>query len=931
MAGNSGRTLTVTILGDAQGVQRAFREAGDGAGNLQAKLGGFEGAFRSAGVTAGVAAAATSAGLGLIEDAARAAGDAIFNYSASVQQAEARLAGINKNAAVTAEQLALARREADAGHGTYLALADAIAGLAPAARASGAPMADLLALAEQLAASNPEEGLKGAAFALREAASGDFTSVIERFNLSRVTINRLKDEGVPALEAVRRAMQEQGIDAALVTEQSKTFNAQQEILLGTLKQLAAEGGKPIFDATLAGLKELNAALKTPASRSFVSQLAEELQIIISGNFFADLGLQGVKAIYLLTDAYNNFLKAVSGGRIEISPDALAGFRKMITDQEGAIRQDVRKAFGEPVAAELAGTAPGSPLAPATVQGYGREILRQYLAGMSPEQGQEFARLWGAVGKDFKAGSDEAAGALSILAVAFREVQAGGQLSETVLYRLASAFGKNTEQVTALLNGYRQFAGAQQAATQAQSAAGAAQAGANTAIALGSSILNIYTQQLTAATNAAEQHANAHKGIVDGLTAESRTVARAAQERQQGYQDEIDGLQKNANAQQELARQHSDASAAAVAAAQADVQATRDRAQAHAGLLQAVLKGETEEYLRQLAVIDDETRALAEKWEAEIGGQARARAGANERVGQLTRQQHKEDLEALRAIQAARASGNEAEARRLERQRAAAQKKSAGALELARAEQAVAQDNYDEAAARLEKEGKAVAEKDLAATRAAEKRLAETQAQGEAQRKADEAALKAIQDQIAGVHERQQADQRATQARQQGIQDEIDKENTRYGIQQAGDKAAADALRTLIGDRKTYWQQEVTQIGAVAAGYAAAATHAASIAKSMQDAYTWLYGQYQLYANNPPGSPTGPPVYTPGPTPLRGPEATGTPDNPAVAPRPGGGAGGGGGGGGRLDPGGPITVAGLRDGGATGYDLWRDVVRGGYRG
>ena len=54
---------------------------------------------------------------------------------------------------------------------------------------------------------------------LREAASGDFASIIERFNLPRSEINKLKAQGVPALESIRRVMKGKRFNSSPVHEQ----------------------------------------------------------------------------------------------------------------------------------------------------------------------------------------------------------------------------------------------------------------------------------------------------------------------------------------------------------------------------------------------------------------------------------------------------------------------------------------------------------------------------------------------------------------------------------------------------------------------------------------------------------------------------------------------------------------------------------------
>ena len=81
---------------------------------------------------------------------------------------------------------------------------------------TGIPLMDLVRQGEILAASNPLEGLEGASFSLKEALTGDFASIIERFNLSRSSINQWKSEGVSNFEIVKRAMAEMGLDSDLI-------------------------------------------------------------------------------------------------------------------------------------------------------------------------------------------------------------------------------------------------------------------------------------------------------------------------------------------------------------------------------------------------------------------------------------------------------------------------------------------------------------------------------------------------------------------------------------------------------------------------------------------------------------------------------------------------------------------------------------------
>ena len=116
------------------------------------------------------------------------------------------------------------------------------------ARAANVDLLELVRTAEALAASQPSQGLEGAAFALREAVlGGDFQSIIDRFNLSRVTINRLREQGVPALEAVTVAMREVGATREQVEAFGRTFEGRQATITSFFDELRQRLGAGLFE------------------------------------------------------------------------------------------------------------------------------------------------------------------------------------------------------------------------------------------------------------------------------------------------------------------------------------------------------------------------------------------------------------------------------------------------------------------------------------------------------------------------------------------------------------------------------------------------------------------------------------------------------------------------------------------------------------
>lgn len=255
-SGQFASSAQLAAAGIAQ-VDAAGSRLGGGvlAGALQTIRGQLDSVVQSAKqLTAGLAVGGVLA-FGAGVTAAAGAGLAFNN---SLEQTSARIQAFTKDAAQTAAILEMVKVRAAETPFAFEEMAAATAALMPAAKLSGAELEHLIGLAEILAASNPMEGLAdGAAFALKEALSGDFESIVERFNLSRQYLNQLKDQGVPALEAVSLAMQQVGLDADLVTGLAGTLQGRWSTFQDTLTNVAATATKPIFTLLSNGLATVN--------------------------------------------------------------------------------------------------------------------------------------------------------------------------------------------------------------------------------------------------------------------------------------------------------------------------------------------------------------------------------------------------------------------------------------------------------------------------------------------------------------------------------------------------------------------------------------------------------------------------------------------------------------------------------------------------
>jgi hypothetical protein len=211
----------------------------------------------------GLAAAGAVGGVLAVAAGAQKAVEALtggVGLANSVEQVRARLNAFTKDGAATEQILEQIRSEADRTPFAFAEMANAAAMLLPASKSAQGGLEGLIKQAEILAALNPSEGLEGAAFSLREALSGDFVSVMERFNIPRELINRLKDEGVPNAQIVGRALEEMGADFSLVANLANTTQGRLSTFQDGLARLQAAAGEPILAALGVALDAASAAL-----------------------------------------------------------------------------------------------------------------------------------------------------------------------------------------------------------------------------------------------------------------------------------------------------------------------------------------------------------------------------------------------------------------------------------------------------------------------------------------------------------------------------------------------------------------------------------------------------------------------------------------------------------------------------------------------
>jgi phage-related protein len=240
--------LQVTIGADVAGAERGLRSVEEGVKRVSGMgrlLDGISSAVR--GVVQGFSQLGLAAmGVQSLTNALTGLTRSLFDTNASYEMVRAQLQAFTGSGEEAARIFAAIKDEAAKTPFAFNDMAKAAVMLIPSAKAAGKQLDELIKTAEVLAALNPEQGLVGAAFALREALSGDFISIVERFNLPRQYINQLKTEGVPAIEIVNRVLQEMGASTELVGLMASTARGRWSTFVDVLSQVKAAALEALF-------------------------------------------------------------------------------------------------------------------------------------------------------------------------------------------------------------------------------------------------------------------------------------------------------------------------------------------------------------------------------------------------------------------------------------------------------------------------------------------------------------------------------------------------------------------------------------------------------------------------------------------------------------------------------------------------------------
>lgn len=329
--------------------------------------------------------------------------------------------------------------------------------------------------------------------------------------------------------------------------------------------------------------------------------------------------------------------------------------------------------------------------------------------------------------------------------------------------------------------------------------------------------------LDAAQEKAKQHAKDLAEALRPFQAALKETERLAKLSARSNQDSVKEQQDVVS---QLQRQQSDAQrerAAGLAAIQDELTAAQKHgtdlqniASEHQAAYNAILNDTLQYYLQENDVLDDTTKKIIERWNAELSGLTRLRNATQQRADTGDKQQRADILAFNEAIEKARQRGDVGQVNALTHQRDLYEKTSSRQLDLEHQRAQVAADRLDTAADKLKKEAAQQDAVDQAAVnrntrdqQAIQARIDLQSKYNAAQDEADRKALQAAQDELAARQKKADDDARYWQDRQDSDQQHIDDLQTAGDSQALIDQKAIDDTQTRYDIAKKYWDGELT--------------------------------------------------------------------------------------------------------------------------
>lgn len=781
----AGKTqITVLLVGDSSGAQKALRDAaaaanaaaaettsaadkiagaGEKIGGSSPKVESFGASFRATFVEMGAAAATGAKAAELVIDSLRDLGQSVGEYNQKMAESSATILGVTKSQDALAAAMAYADQQVKAGRSAYSDTVAAIAELTPTAKRANIDVLDLYHTVQLLSALNsgPEGGVKGAVVAINNALTGQFTSLQDRFNMSTTGIQTAIKAGIPPLEAINAALAKEGVTMDLVNQKSALLSNQTAILKDSLVRVAAEALKPMFSGMAGDVENLNKQLNDTDSTlhklgDILGAYGAALDAVgaKAGEFGAQVGLAFLKALQAL-DLGNEGLNQEIARREKLLADAEA----KSAAAAGKVAESTAQGF-KPTAAQSA-----------AVTSYGSTLLGAYVKGLDPTGQTIFGDLQKVVQDSLKAASPDGKvddnklrTIMPLLAQLSDEVARTGAVSEETWHKVEVALGGESPEIRTLIADYQALAVAKAdvaAATAKVRSAEATQREDSKAAA--GEAAGWVAQIKTARDNQAAAD-KAEAANIKGLQAAQRDLG---QEQKASAQAGTDALRELGEEQKALA--------ASGVAALGPINTALKEAQTDGAAVALGYKAQNDELQRQIDLNNQIVGQLEHQRDVKF-------LSIDERLAEIGKSRDQDDLR---------------EAATLRRERAQIERNSKPQIDLERERATVA--NYG-----LSQEQKGIADKAKASADANAATVAGIQAQIEKQTAANKVAQDGIQAQIDKQTEANRVAADGWQKRLDAQQRTIDAATADAAARHQDDQDRIDGVQTLADNSAAYW-------------------------------------------------------------------------------------------------------------------------------
>lgn len=380
--------LSVVVDADISGAQRGLRSVTDEIEATQRSAHGLMDSFKQ-GLGIGAGVSVITGALAGIKGAFDGIIGSGIGLNSSMENVRAQLTAMTKDGGQAQAILAAIRKEADATPFAFNEMARSMTTLLPVARQTGESLMGITKIAEILAATHPEQGLEGAAFALREFSSGQVQSLADRFDLPRQQLERLQKEGVPAIEAVRRVLQDLGFDASLVAGLAETLTGRWSTFKDTLSGFTSRLTAPLFDALKDGLMGLQTLLErnSVGINAFMDLL---------GSGLAHAASAGINALLSLGQAAGNVFQMLGTGNAAGAFAAIGeGLERQIEGMLSFLHGVAESFFGAGVnlVEQIAGgMIAGANAALTAAINFVADLISSFFIGNSPPPAGPLARI-----------------------------------------------------------------------------------------------------------------------------------------------------------------------------------------------------------------------------------------------------------------------------------------------------------------------------------------------------------------------------------------------------------------------------------------------------------------------------------------------------------------------------------------------------------